>query len=226
MTDLRSVEGLKIVVADCETTGLKVPIHICELAFCQISPDLGVMSEYLTLVKPPIPIPCGAAAVHGIRDHHVEDAPTIDQVEFPEGPVLLVCHNVKYDLPLLTPYMNIVGTCCTYVLSRRLLPGAEEHKLAYLSCYCNLPEQISHRALGDVRDCLGLLDYMSEGSGMDIFQLAEYSVTPQRLKVMPFGKHKGMPMEQVPGSYIQWLLNNGGELDLDLKYTIGQIWGL
>jgi len=29
--------------------------------------------------------------------------------------------------------------------------------------------------------------------------------------LMPFGKHKGVPMEEVPASYFHWLWTNGKE---------------
>ena len=30
---------------------------------------------------------------------------------------------------------------------------------------------------------------------------------------MPFGKHKGVPMSDVPATYLHWLWTNGGEND-------------
>ena len=38
---------------------------------------------------------------------------------------------------------------------------------------------------------------------------------------MPFGKHKGMKMEDVPVDCLQWLA--GTDLDEDLRYTVEQI---
>jgi len=35
---------------------------------------------------------------------------------------------------------------------------------------------------------------------------------------MPFGKHKGLKMEEVPVDYLQWL--SGTDLEEDLRYTI------
>lgn len=216
---------MRIIVADCETTGLVEPIHICEVGWCEITEDLGVVSEFSSLVNPGVPIPCEVSGIHNIRTADVVDAPTIDQIKFPEGEIMLVAHNAKYDYPLLAPHMNIVTTCCTYVLARRLLPDAPEHKLATLSCYCDLEQQLSHRVLGDVRNCLGLLDYMAEGTGWDIWKLAEYSNTPVRLKLMPFGKHKGLPMEQLPKNYVEWAAANL-KMDVDMAYTFKEIWGI
>jgi exodeoxyribonuclease X len=40
---------------------------------------------------------------------------------------------------------------------------------------------------------------------------------------MPFGKHKGLKMEEVPVDYLRWLA--GTDLEEDLRYTIEQFLG-
>ena len=35
---------------------------------------------------------------------------------------------------------------------------------------------------------------------------------------MPFGKHKGLKMEEVPVDYLQWLV--GTDLEEDMRYTV------
>ena len=40
---------------------------------------------------------------------------------------------------------------------------------------------------------------------------------PVLIARMPFGKHKGQKMAQVPTSYLNWLL--GTDIDDDLAYT-------
>lgn len=37
---------------------------------------------------------------------------------------------------------------------------------------------------------------------------------------MPFGKHKGFPMSDVPASYLHWLWTNGKELDFNCPVAI------
>ena len=44
-----------------------------------------------------------------------------------------------------------------------------------------------------------------------------------RMARMPFGKHKGLKMEEVPLDYLQWL--SGTDLEEDLRYTIEQYLG-
>jgi hypothetical protein len=38
--------------------------------------------------------------------------------------------------------------------------------------------------------------------------------------VMPFGRHKGKPLSQVPADYLDWLRRNGESLDMDLRDAI------
>jgi len=48
--------------------------------------------------------------------------------------------------------------------------------------------------------------------------MIEISTNPVLIRRMPFGKHKGMKMEEVPVDYLQWLSSR--ELDGDMEYTV------
>ena len=37
---------------------------------------------------------------------------------------------------------------------------------------------------------------------------------------MPFGKHKGVPLAELPNNYIFWLLNKAENLDADLRTAL------
>ena len=210
---------MKLLIADTETTGVEDP-EVCEVAWIEITDTLEVIHEFHTLIKPPIPIPCDAAGLHGIRDDDVEDSPAIGDVEFPDGEILLIAHNAPFDRPLIEAYMNIVNQCDTLILAKRLLQNAPNHQLQTLGCYCDLQKQLSHRAIYDCRYVLGLLEYLMEGTGWSLSQLINWSNTPCKVEIMPFGKHKGMPMDQVPKSYIRWL-RSLDDLDIDMAYTLG-----
>jgi len=213
---------MKILVLDLETTGLVPPIGVCEIAWLELTSEdgLGIVpgSEFCTLVNPEMPIPPEASAINGIYDDMVVEAPKLHEVEFPKGPCLLICHNVKYDYPLIRDYIEVVDTLCTYMLSRRLLPDAPNHKLQTLLAYCELSRQIPHRASGDILTVAYLLDYLIEGSGKDFWWLVEWMKKPFEFRVMPFGKYRNEPLEKVPIGYLNWLA--GEELDLDMRYTL------
>lgn len=214
---------MRILVADVETTGLEEPINIVEVAWVEILKDLSVVpgSEFSSVVHPQDHINCSAAGVHGIRDSFFEESNDfmfLQDIPWPEEEVLVIAHNSKFDVPILSKHMNIVDEMCTLVLSRRLLPNAPDHKLSTLACYCDFPNRLSHRAGEDVKDCLDLLRYMAEGTGWDFDRLLKFYKTPQQVKVMPWGKHKGLPIEEVPKSYLAWASEQ--DLDPDMRYTI------
>lgn len=210
---------MKFIVADTETTGLTDPIKICEIGWIEVDKDLEVLSEFDSLVNPEQPIEPGASGVHNIRDEHVLDEPVIEDIKFPEGDHVLIAHNVKFDRPLIEPHMNIVAQCDTLVLARRMLPDSPDHKLGTLSAYCGLPETLAHRALGDCRTVLSLLEYLIEGSGWNLTRLINYSNVPQKLEYVNFGKHKGKKFSELPLSYLNWM-RNSGDWDIDITHTL------
>lgn len=72
-TELRAIYNRKnFVILDTETTGLKRPAEICQIAI--IDPE-GKEVLY-SLVKTANPIPAEATQIHGITDDMVLDAPT------------------------------------------------------------------------------------------------------------------------------------------------------
>lgn len=213
---------MKFIIADTETNGLEAPIKVCEIGLIEIDSDLEILSEFDSLVNPEADIHPEASGVHGIRAEQVENEPTIDELTFPEGDICLICHNVKFDRPLLEPHINVVAQCDTLILARRMLPDSPDHKLATLSAYCDLPQALAHRALGDCRTVLYLLDYLMEGSGWSLTQLINYSNEPQKVSKMPWGKWVGTPMDAVPSGYLRWL-RSLDDLDIDMKFTIDNL---
>jgi DNA polymerase-3 subunit epsilon len=224
MSGIFDNHNLKIIVADVETTGFTPPVKIVEVAWTEIEEDCGYIldTQFSTITNPERLIEDGAAGVHGIRNSYIEEhkheLPVIEDIEWPNGPIFLVAHNVKFDEAILKDYMSIVGSMCTLILAKRLLPDAPDHKLSTLSCYCNLPQQLSHRAEGDVRDCVGVLDYMMEGTGWGFWKMYDYYLKPVFVTTMPWGKHKGKNMLEVPKSYLVWAYQQ--ELDKDMRYTL------
>ena len=211
---------MKLMPFDTETTGVEPPIGVVEVAWLELDSDMGVVldSEKCYLIDPEIPIECGAAGVHGIRQEDItEDLPTLSEIDWPSGEIIFVAHNAPFDRPLLEPYLNIVEELCTLRLARRLLPDAPDHKLSTLSCYCDLSRQLPHRALGDVLTTAWLLDYLIEGSGLNIQELIAYSKEPMIFTRMPWGKHKGLMMEEVPRGYLQWCIQQ--DIDEDMRAT-------
>lgn len=212
------------IVADVETTGVDPEIDkAVEVAWCELEEDTGVVldSEFSSLIDPGRDVPCSAAAVNGLRSSYLREQqpPRIEEIEFPEGEIVLISHNTDFDYEFLKDHMNIVDTICTMKMARRLLPGLDNYKLATLSCYLNLPQQISHRALADVRDCCGVIDNLCDRQGFQLPQLLRYMKANVVLKFCQIGrKHVGELWSDVPKSYLQWILREG-TFDSDTNYT-------
>jgi exodeoxyribonuclease X len=211
----------RIFVMDTETTGLDEDRAIVEVSWVEIN-DSGLAVSIPTVYKvdPGKPINCSAAGVHGIRDEDIAAGkfPKIADVEFPSGPIILVAHNTAFDRPLLEDHCNIVAELCTLRLARRLLPDAPDHKLATLLCYCGLPAMVSHSAGMDVLQTSFLLKYLCQGAEMSALELIPWAAKPLVYTLMPFGKHKGQRMEDVPRSYLVWLSKQ--DLDMDMRATV------
>lgn len=106
ISDIRDV-----CVFDLETTGVCVETARIVSGYAgRVTRDNEIQGEYNWLANPGIPIPEGAAAVHGINDEMVKDAPSEAQVTAEMVDVLsrsvargrpIVGFNIAYDLSLL-----------------------------------------------------------------------------------------------------------------------------
>lgn len=150
-------------IFDLETTGMS-PVHdrIVELGAIRIDTD-GSMSRYSSLVNPGVPISRRAAAVHGITDQMVADAPFFDVVaqEFMQfaGDSKLVAHNARFDLSFLQESLHrcnlktwTTGAYDSIALIRKAYPGMPSYSLQSLRTAFSLGEGIqgdAHRALFD-----------------------------------------------------------------------------
>lgn len=151
------------VVLDTETTGLE-DAEVVEIA---IASSQGT-SLLNTLVKPTIPIPEGAIAIHGITDEMVRDAPSFCEV-YPQivaalASKELLIYNANFDI-------RILRRCCE--LHKLPLLGLSERSHCLMEWYAQWYGEWSsywesyryqplcgrHRALND---CLAALDYLKK----------------------------------------------------------------
>lgn len=228
-------ENVRFFVADTETTGADIDDKIVELGWIEVDEVGNVLSETQSLIDPQRMISPSASGVHGLVYADVADSPSVEEyfgVDDPsclghkmEMPMVLIGHRIGFDMRYLGPYFtNVVQQLCTLRWARKLYPHADDHKLSTLMFALDLPRpKNAHRVMGDIYSALYLAQHICERTGMTLRQLAEASAEPMLVGSMPFGKHKGLPMSDVPKSYIRWALENMKDLDADYVFTFEQL---
>jgi exodeoxyribonuclease X len=221
----------RFIVGDTETTGITPEDQVCEVAWVELDEELQVLDRQHSLIDPQRYISHSASGTHGITNADVVDAPTLK--EFfdiilggtyfaPGDKVFLIAHNAAFDARFLGPYMPIEATLCTLRLARRVYPEVENHKLSTLMYALGLTRGEKHRADGDVDTTVDLLRKIVEKTGQTLPELAAASLEPIWVELMPFGKHKGVPLKALPGTYIQWLMKLDN-LDRDMRWSLEQL---
>lgn len=202
---------------DTETTGVKPDKdRIVEIAAYDPVRDL----RFEKFVNPGCPIPPEAIAIHHITDEMVASASSFAQVgaefiEFCEGEVVLIAHNNdNFDIhflrneferhALLMPSWKFLDSL---KWARRYRPDLPRHTLQFLREIYGIPPNNAHRALDDVIVLHQIFQSLIDDLPMDdVYELLN---RPRTIQIMPFGKHQGQPLNQLPRSYIQWLASSG-----------------
>lgn len=216
----------RYIVIDTETTDATTSAGVCEFAYAEIDENFNILVEHTSLIDPEKPITASASGVHGIADEDVVDSPTLVEYMYIvqddplQGEVVIIGHNVQFDLRYIGPYVsNLKGEICTLRLARRFLPNAENHKLQTLMHELKLQRRGSHRADSDVFTTIGLLRHLSQVSGKTLPELLTSMHEFIKVEVMPFGKHKGTPLPALTSSYKKWLMELDN-LDPDLRKSL------
>lgn len=161
----RRWKDLTFVGFDTETTG-KYPLEaeLCEIAAVKWK-NGEIIDTFETLLKPSKPMGEEVIAIHKITNAMVEDAPHVSQKigefhAFVQDAVLMA-HHAPFDLGFVSIEFEKVGlslphypVICTSLLSRKLFPESENHRLQTLIKFFNLPQGAAHRALDDTKACL------------------------------------------------------------------------
>jgi len=167
------LHGQHVLAVDTETTGLSPVEGHALVEVATVAVENAVLGEsWSSLLKPGRPIPPDAAAVHGITDAMVADAPPAEGIAAELrrrcGEMTLVFHNVAFDLPFLAALLRRAGVPAlrnpvidTLGLARGL-NGPGSNSLGALAARLGLPPEPRHRALGDARTTARVLVALSE----------------------------------------------------------------
>lgn len=207
----------RAIFYDTETTGVR-PDKDRVIEIAAYDPERGCRFE--KLVNPGCPIPPDATAIHHITNEMVASAPSFAVVgaefmEFCSGDVVLIAHNNdSFDLHFLRNeferhalQMPAWKFFDTLKWARRYRPDLPRHTLQFLREIYGIPANNAHRALDDVLVLEQVFRSMVDDLSMDdVYFLLN---RPRTLQHMPFGKHQGQPLSQIPRTYVQWLASSG-----------------
>lgn len=202
---------------DTETTGISFEKdRIIELAAF----DPIENRTFCELIHPGFPIPPESTAIHNITDEMVAAAPTFEEIgksfaEFCPPNTVLIAHNndgfdkffieaefKRIDFPL--PEWEYLDTL---KWARRYRPDLPRHALQHLREIYDVPANNAHRALDDVMVLHEVFTRMIDDLPIEtVLKLLNESKKVQR---MPFGKHQGKPLQDIPKDYVLWLAESG-----------------
>jgi len=202
----------RMIVLDFETTGLQPGYRPVEIAWLEFDSLYKVSQSVTSLIDPQIPIEPGAQRVHGISSEMLAGMPTLEEFlqgehadKFADEHVLVVAHNAAFDLPMFAPFCKKATSLCTMRLAQALYPTAENHKLQTLASMFAVDVEPTHRAMADVGACFELLRTIAKKEDKSIDELLVVASYTSPESLMPFGKHKGKMIKDLPSDYVAWL---------------------
>ncbi|WP_114689542.1 3'-5' exonuclease [Polynucleobacter necessarius] len=201
----------KAIIFDVEATDKNdaVIIEAASLDVTSLNP-FEVGNPWVQRYNPGKPISLGALATHHIMDEELVNCPASSSFRLPAGTKYLIGHNIDFDwVAIGKPEVKRI---CTLALARSFWPDLDSHTqsaLLYFFERDTAREQLrsAHSALADVWICSKIvkqiIDRLHPVSLDALWEMSEKVRIP---KIMPYGKHKGEFISQVPTDYKQWLL--------------------
>ncbi|MDB5279131.1 MAG: polymerase subunit epsilon [Ferruginibacter sp.] len=179
-------------IVDIETTGGHASANgITEIAVF-IHDGQKVVKHFETLINPQQKIPAYITSLTGIDNYMVADAPSFDEIASTLynllSDTIFVAHNVNFDYSFVKHHLKAAGyelaekKLCTVRLSRKTFPGLPSYSLGNLCRSLALPINNRHRAGGDAKATVMLLEHcMANGGEAHIAQMLKKSSAEQWL---------------------------------------------
>lgn len=214
----------KTIIFDTEATGIKEPVLI-EAAWLELESldPFSVTNPFVQRYNPGKSITLGALATHHILDEELVDCPPASNFRLPSDAEYMIGHNVDFDWEVVGK--PDIKRICTLALARRLWLNLDSHNQGALLYYIDRNTardqlQNAHSAITDVGICAVILDRICQELGIktidDLYAESESARVPT---TMPFGKHKGHLLTDIPSDYKQWLLSQG-DIDAYLRKAL------
>ena len=226
---------------DYESTGVK-PAELGVVSAAYIVAEFQEDGSYESLYSrdfvthPGMPIPEVTSKIHGLYDEDVIGAPEWTGAVSAELKHLFS----RYPITAIGGYNTIsfdnkIAARCglpdnllqldLYGVTRRMKTAGLIEKANLSAAYLALTRKTltdAHNAMADVVATLQLIKPAMEFAGVDtVSELITWISRPfpSPATKMPFGKHKGCAIRDLPGSYLVWARDNCN-LDGDLKASI------
>jgi DNA polymerase-3 subunit epsilon len=202
---------------DTETTGVRAgKDRIIEIAAYDPERD----KSFCSFVNPGCPIPPESTQICHITDDMVKDAPNFktlapEFIEFCSGDTILIAHNNDtFDKLFLEAEFGWAGIPMpdwkfldSLRWSRKYRSDLPKHNLQFLREVYGIEQNQAHRALDDVLVLHKIFSRMTDD--LDINTVFDLAYQTTQIVRMPFGKHAGKPLSEVPKDYVKWLAENG-----------------
>ena len=236
------MENVLVMGFDLETSGVSVHLdRPVQLGLVMRRYENGSYTDYPTinmLCNPGKPIDPGAAAIHGISDAQVANAPSAyDAVDYlaktvayyAQGREAYVCtyNGYSFDVPMANntlsrqaftiPHIDVLRMVRHKFPEVRGALGGKKLTELYEVLLGRTLEK-AHEAVADIAATLVLLGDLLERTGMSLAQLAEEQRKPRAYHILPLGKYMGTAVEQVPRSWYQFMQTK--QIDPDLRATV------
>ena len=215
----------KTIIFDTEATDLKKPVLI-EAAWVELESlePYSVTNPFEQRYNPGKPISLGALATHHIMDEELVDCPPAASFTLPSDVDYVIGHNVDFDWEVIGK--PDIKRICTLALARKVWPDLDSHNQSALLYHlerATAREQLrnAHSALTDVGICAAILKHLCQQLGVKTIEALYAESEIARIPTtMPFGKHKGMLLADVPKDYKKWLLTQQ-DIDPFLRKALG-----
>jgi DNA polymerase-3 subunit epsilon len=202
---------------DTETTGVKPgKDRVIEIAAFDPEQD----KTFCSFVNPECSIPPEVIGITHITDDMVKDAPLFKDIapqliEFCSGNVLLIAHNNdSFDQQFLTHEFSRANLpfpawkfLDTLKWSRKYRSDLPKHNLQFLREAYGIESNQAHRALDDVIVLYKIFSRMIDD--LDLHTALDLLNQKADIVRMPFGKHAGKPLSEIPKDYAKWLAESG-----------------
>ena len=222
-----------IVALDLETTGTNPELdHIVEITITRFNPQSQQFSGIETRVNPGMPIPAEASAVHGIADDDVRACPRFSVIasrvfELLDGADLVGYNHRRFDVRLLAVefarygLLNPMETARTIDVGLIFMKREPRTLEAAVRFFCGIDHADAHGTTADVVATLQVL----------LAQFERYPDLPRTIEALDaigrdasfidrdgkiawrggracinFGKHAGVPLDQVETGFLAWIL--------------------